>query len=155
MTTKKLILITSILMIVFFIIGWIISIPIIEMLIDYYVSLTKNSQIVATSMSDQFRIHFFSSVSFGLLPLFSFLVVILLIKAKYTVISLRDYIVYLIYIIGGFIIGGLIKIFLLARVAKTLDNQDFPQLINTFPLKLVKFHDWGLIVSLIACLLIY
>lgn len=155
MTTKKIILITSILIIVFLFIGWIISRPIIEMLIDYYVSLTKNSQIVATSMSEQFQIHFYSIVSIGLLPFFSSLVVILLTRTKNLVIPLKGYFLYLIYIITGFVIGGLIKIFLLARVVKTMDNQDFPQMINTFPLKHVKFHDWGLIVSLITCILIY
>jgi hypothetical protein len=155
MITKKLTLTTILLIIAFFIVGWIITRPIIEMLVDYYTLLTKNSQIVSTSMSEEFRIHLFSSISFGLLPVFCFLTAILLIKTKNKEISLRDYIIYLVYIIAGFIIGGLIKIFLFAKMVKTLDNQDFPQLINTFPMRLVKFHDWGIIISIIASLLIY
>ena len=70
-------------------------------------------------------------------------------------ISLRDYFVYLIYITGAFLIGGLIEMLLLAKMFRNLDKHDFPYLINTFSLKLVKFHDWGLFVSGITCLLIY
>ncbi len=155
MTIKKLVLTTSILAIVLFIIGWIISRPIINGLTDYLMILTSNSQIVATKMSEQFRVHLLSSISFGLLPIFSFLTILLLSKAKRNDISFKGYLVNLTYITIGFIIGGLIRILLLARMVKSLDNQDFPHLINTFPLRLVKFHDWGIIVALIVSVMIY
>lgn len=155
MITKKLTLTTIILTIGLFIIGWIVSRPLINGLTKYLMSMTTNSQIVATSMSEQFKIHLFSSVSFGLVPIFCFVTALLLIKAKRKEISFKGYFVNLVYILLGFVLGGLIRILLLARMVKAFDNQDFPHLINTFPLRLVKFHDWGIIVAVIVCIVIY
>jgi formate/nitrite transporter FocA (FNT family) len=141
--------------IVFFIIGWIFTKPIIDRLIDYYQSLATNSQFVAASMGEQFKIQLCAAIAFGLLPLMCFLTVLLLIKTRKKVISLKDYLVYLVVILGGFIVGGFIRIFLFTGMVKMMNNQDFPNLVNTLPLRLVKFHDWGIIVSLMVCLLIY
>lgn len=155
MPTKKLALATCILVIVFFIIGWIITRPIINGLCDYLMALTSNCQIVATKMNEHFRIHLASAISFALLPILSFLTSFLTFKIKRNDLSFKAYFANLTYIIIGYVIGALIRIILLAKMVKYLDNRDFPHLVNTFPLKIVKFHDWGVIVALIACVLIY
>ncbi len=155
MKTRQLIILSAIFTLLFLIAGWFVTRPFLNFISDYYLSLTSEAKIVASSSTEQIRIHFFSTLALVLLPVLNFFTIFVIKKVKKREISYQLYFVILLIILFGFAIGVALKIWGLGRYVMTLDKPLFPHLLNTFPLSIVKFHNTGLVTAGLAAILAF
>ena len=70
--------------------------------------------------------------------------------------SLKIYLTDYFIVTIGFFSGAFLKFYIFLKYVKTIDtNLIDPRIINTFPLKIVKFYDLGLIMCIIMCVIIF
>lgn len=146
---RKYIILTIFLTVIFLIIGYITAGIILRILEEYLLEFISNSIIQAVSAKESFIRHITATLFFGLLPLLALIISYLSHKVRLTIVTLKRYFINLAIIFGGYLSGIFIKIFVLRYIFKTLDEPIIPQVINTFQLRYLKYHETALIVALI------
>lgn len=154
MKNNQVILISVILIFIYLFIGWVITKPIIDSMINYYLNLPPKSRVIPATADEQFRMQLTSALAISCIPLINFLLVVLFRKFKNRIIDALIYYRTLILSLG-FSVGVLLQILLFKKFIEQIDSTTIsPMIINEFPLRVIRFYDLGIIFFLISALLI-
>jgi hypothetical protein len=151
MADKRVIFTSITLTILFFIAGLLVTPLIMETMNQYFIGLNKEILIANTTISQQFKIHLFTALSFALLPVLVLIIGLLLPKLKYKSITTWNYFFYLLILITIYCMAAALKFYAFKfSIEKVLNFKVDPNLTNTLYLNQIKIYDWPLYASLIA-----
>src|SRR5690348_11320107 len=109
MTLRKITITSLILAALFFFIGWVLTPAIMQFVAGHMKSVSKNVEIVNTSMSAQFRIHLFSSLSLAILPVMALIACLIIIQVRKLYITVWDYFFYMSILVVVYFVASVFK----------------------------------------------
>jgi hypothetical protein len=143
MTEKRIIFISVLLTILFFIVGLLITPTIMEMMNRYFMDLHEEIIIVNSSIRQKFTAHLLTALSLAFIPVANLMISLLIIKLKGRMVSSWNYFFHLLIFITVFCITVYLKFYAFKfSIEKTMNYKISPELINTLQLNQIKLYDW-------------
>ena len=143
MNEKRIIFISILLAILFFIVGLLITPTIMEMMNRYFMDLHEEITIVNISIRQQFSIHLLTALSLAFIPIANLMVSLLIIKLKGRMVSKWNYFFHLLVFITVFGITVALKFYAFKySIEKSMNYKISPDVINTLQLSQIKLYDW-------------
>ena len=154
MKTSTLIYITIILTIIFFILGYFITTLYFKNINNFFADRFSNLEFVKSKMHSQFIIHILHSVSFAMIPLICLITNLLLKKIKNRVINVSRYLVHILFLVSGYIVGGFIKFIQLNFWIKDFNIEEFNQYKQILSAQELNFYLFGILATIATGILI-
>ncbi|WP_341903063.1 hypothetical protein [Fluviicola taffensis] len=153
---QKPILLTSILVVLFFFIMWLIFPLLNDALMKQLIDPAMPFKITVSSMNEEFTIRLKTALSFGVLPLLSFGFFQLVRRTKNPDYPNSKLILILMVVCFAYLVGFLIKFILILLSFGVIASEPLASdVASDIPLNQIYFYDYALVCSLIAGLFIW
>nr|WP_294859062.1 hypothetical protein [uncultured Fluviicola sp.] len=153
---QKPILLTSALIVLFFITVWIVFPLVNEALLNQLTGPSSPFKITVSSINEEFMVRLKTALSFGMLPLISAVVFRLVRKYKNPEYPNGKLILILGVVCFAYLAGFLLKFIIVLLSLGVIASEPLaPNVVSTIPLSQIYFYDYALICTLIAALLMW
>lgn len=153
MKSKKLIIKTLILFIVFFVVGWKINLAILSFVEKAYLSIGSVSYFSVNEMNAQLKVMVLGALSIALIPLINLAILLIARRFYRTETTLLLFVSSLVIIVLGYVLGALIKFVLVLNYLKSemIDAMGLNPI--SYPFEILALYDYAIIMAVVVALL--
>ncbi len=155
MSTKKIVLLSILISILFVIIGWLATPALLEYMVGHLIKISKDVNVISTSIQQQFELRACSALSLMMVPILVMLTSLAIQRFKKKSITNWDYFFYFSIILTVYVLASVFKFYALEATVKDVLNHPIKQGVKSnLPLAQVLVYDWALYGTVIAAVLI-
>ncbi len=156
MSAKKIILVSVVLTILFFIIGGLITPWFTNYMIHYFAAIAQTDIIVSTVRDIRIRMLILTTISLALVPVLVMCVLLVIKKFKHRTIRNWDYFFHFAIVLSAYLFGAYCKFYAIRFTIEKVMNVKTDYKVDHIPLVLsyLRIYDWAFYASLLAAVLI-